>query len=153
MLMDIACFMHLCHTVCQFLQVHGAPDCLNGIRIGGLDPDLKLNKPRSECLQQFKILLPQKITADLKVKVGNTIIMLSNISPDLIGIIPVAVECTVHKLYLRHLSLNKKVQFFLRLFHTLDPDGTLDRGKTVTARKRAATDALIIQDLILQPIQ
>ena len=84
------------------------------------------------------------------MEIGDSVIMFLNVRPDLHCMRMITVECPVHKFYLRHFPVNKKLQF---LFHKLRiPEAKLlfHRGKTVTAGKRTATSRLIINDTVFK---
>ena len=64
---------------------------MDGIGIGRLHADLKLDKPRTKALEQGKILLPQKIPSNLEMKIGDAVIVCSDILPDPMRIAGIAV--------------------------------------------------------------
>src|SRR5699024_1003609 len=121
-----------------------------GFRIGRLYADLKLDETRTHPADQFQLILPEKIRRYLEMKVGNAVVMLQNILPDLHGVFMPAVKSTVHKFHLGDSVIQEKLQFLFYQTETAEPEFPVDGGKTVAAGKRASPAALIVYDPVLK---
>ena len=64
--------------------------------------------------------------------------------------IPLTVEGSVHKLDLRHLMVQEKLEFREYKFETPESHGLIDGRKAVTAGEWAAAAALVVDDPVLK---
>ena len=108
---DISKAVDLLYDSFQFLKIHGSPNSFDGLRIGGLYPDLQLCQSRTEAIQQGNLLFPQNIGGNLEMEVGDAIVMFINIPPDLHGMLVVTIERPVNELHLFYVLIQKKLQF------------------------------------------
>ena len=84
------------------------------------------------------------------MEVCDAIVMLFDVTPDCHAVSVIAVKRPVHKLDLRHFMIQEKLQFLLYQLHASKPHPLIDRRKAITARKRAASARLIIENTILK---
>ena len=76
--------------------------------------------------------------------------MFCDITPDRHCMIMLAVKCTIYKFHLRDLIINKKLQLFFYKFNIAESKFLINRRKTVTAGKGAASAAFIINDSVFK---
>ena len=118
-----------------------------------LHTDFQLHQTRPEACQKFQFILSQNIGRYLKMKICDTIVMFFDVLPDSHGMPMIAVKGTVNKLDLRHLMIQKKLQFLLYQLPASKPHRFVDRRQTITAPKRTAPARLIIDDPVLKAVQ
>ena len=135
MLMNIAAIPDPFGTLRHFFQIHGSSNGLYRFGICGLDTDFQLNEPRPHAGKQFKILLPQQVRGNLKMKIGYPIVMLQNILPDPVCMLVAAVKSSVHKLYLGRLLFQEKFQFLIYKGQAAETQFFLHGRKTIAAGK------------------
>ena len=150
MLMHIFSGIDPLNHIAQPVQIHLAPDCLNRIRIGTLHANLQLDQPRPHPADQVQLFLIQKICRNLKMKVGDTVVMLQNMLPDCHGMTLFRIKRTVHKLNLRHLLFQEKVQFRKHQLQIPETNRLINGGETVAAGKRTSAAAFIINNAVFK---
>ena len=153
MLMNIFTGFYPIHCPVHFLQTHGTMNLTNRISVGGLHPDLKLDQSRTHIRDQLQFVFSEQIRRNLKMKIRNAVIMFLNIFPDSHGMLMLTVKSTIYKFYLRHFSINKKLQFFVYKRQTAKPQLFVHGGQTVTAVKRTSTAGFIINDPVFKVLQ
>ena len=147
---DVPPFPDFSHNFLQPLPVSHAPDLLQGIRIGGLHADFQLYQTGTKAAKQRQLLLRQDICRDLKMEIGDTVVMLPDIAPDFHGMGMAAVKGAVHKLDLRHLFVQEKLKLLLDQFHIPKTHRFINGGQTIAAPVRAAAAGFVIDDAILK---
>ena len=136
---DIMPCMDLLHDLPKKPDIHMSVDLPDRLLIGRLYADLKLHSARSELIQKPDLLLIQNIRRDLKMKIGNAIVMCQQIFPDLHCMFFIAVKGTIYEFYLCHLLIEEKLQLPLHNGKIPQPDLLINGGQAVAAAKRAAT--------------
>ena len=119
---------------------------MQGLLIGGLNPDLQLHKSGTHIGENFKLFLCHNIRCHFKMKICDTIVMSFDIAPDFHGMSTIAVKGPVHKFYLRHLSVKEKLKLPLHLLHAAKADLSVHGGQAVNTPKRATSAGFIIKD-------
>ena len=122
----------------------------DSVGIRRLHANLQLNQSRPHGPHQFNLFLCQKICRYFKMKIGNTIIMLPDILPNLHRMTVTAVKCPVHKLHLGDLVFQEKLQFLFHQLQTSEAKLFIYGRQTVTAGERTSPAAFIIYDLMLK---
>ena len=150
MLVDISKAVDLLYDSFQFFKIHGSPNSFDGLRIGGLYPDLQLDQARAHGFHQSQFLLTEKVRGNFKMEVRDPVVMLCNIPPDCHGVVMFTVEGTVHKFDLWNFIINKKLQFFFYKFNIPEPELLIYGRKTVTAGKWTSPAALIINNAVFK---
>ena len=153
MLMDVPAAADSSHRMFQLFQVHCTPDCLKGHRVHRLNADFQLCQPRSETIQKRRLLLPQKVCGNLKMKVCDTIVMFQDVLPDRHCMGMAAIEGPVNKLYLSHFIVQKKLQLSFYDTNVTHPDTLFHRRQAIAAAKRTPPAGLVIQDFIFKRLQ
>ena len=153
MLVNISATPHTLDMLCQFCQIHFSADCLNRKQVRRLHADLKLNQARTKSAKKFKILFPQKISPDLKVKIRHSVIVFFDVFPYFVSMLVIAVKGTIDKFYLFHTVFQEKVQFVKYQIQRPQAHRFVDRRQTVAAGKWAATDRFIINDAVFHLLQ
>ena len=147
---DVPPFPDFSHNFLQPLPVSHAPDLLQGIRISGLHADFQLYQAGTKAAKQRQLFLCQNIRRDLKMEIGDTVVMLPDIAPDFHGMGMAAVKGAVHKLDLRHLFVQEKLKLLLDQFHIPKTHRFVNGGQTIAAPVRAAAAGFVIDDAILK---
>ena len=147
---DVPPFPDFSHNFLQPLPVSHAPDLLQGIRISGLHADFQLYQAGTKAAKQRQLFLCQNIRRDLKMEIGDTVVMLPDIAPDFHGMGMAAVKGTVHKLDLRYLFVQEKLKLLLDQFHIPKTHRFVNGGQTIAAPVRAAAAGFVIDDAILK---
>ena len=138
------------HSGLKLRKVHFPPDLPDGIRIGGLDADLQLNESGPHPADHFQLLLVEQIRRHLKMKVGDTVVMIQDMLPDPQGMLPPAVKGPVHEFYLGDLPFQKEIQLLFHQRKAPEPHRLVDGGQAVAAGKGTAAAALIINDPVFK---
>ena len=84
------------------------------------------------------------------MKIGDPVVMLRNIPPDLHGMVMLAVESTIHKFDLRNFIINKKLQFLFYKLNITEPKLLIYGRKAIAAGKGASPAALIINNAVFK---
>ena len=150
---DIMPCVDLLHDLPEKPDIHMPVDLPYRFLIGRLYADLKLYSARSELIQKPDLLLIQNISGDLKMEIGDAIVMRKQIFPDLHGMFFITVKGTVYEFYLCHLLIKEKLQFTLHNGKIPQPDLLIDGRQAVAAAERTAAARLIIQDLVFKLFQ
>ena len=153
MLVNILKTMDAVYNPCQLRKIHSPVDSTNSVRICGLYTDFQLDQPRTHGAHQFQFIFPQQICGNLKVEIGNSIIMVFYVLPDGHCMIVPAIKGSVHKFHLWHFCINKKLQFPVYKRKTAKPQLLVYRRQAVTAGKRAATAGFVINDPVFKILQ
>ena len=97
---DIAHFQQLFHIVEHriyvFFPVYGS----QSFRIAGLDSDFKLEQSGSCLSEKIQCGLIQQVRTDLKVEVGNTVVIFHQIAENLAGALFIVVKRSVDEFHL-----------------------------------------------------
>ena len=114
-LMNVVIFLNFLHLFSNLIKLHRPMNFSDSVGIRRLHANLQLNQSRlmAPSIQSLPL------SEDLQIfqnEIGNTIIMLSDILPNLHCMTVTAVKCPVHKLHLGDLVFQEKLQF---LFHQL----------------------------------
>ena len=96
----------------QSAKIHLAANAGNRLRVCGLDADFKLYEPRPEFAEQLKIFFPQKVSADFKMKIRDSIVMLPDKFPYPVCMLMAAVKRAVYEFDLPDPVFKKKPDFF-----------------------------------------
>ena len=91
-----------------------------------LHTNFHLNRTRSQCPKQLKLLLRYQIRLNLKMKICNSIIMLPDISPDFHCMLMITIKGSVHKFDLCNLIVKKELQFPLNHFQIPESYGFIN---------------------------
>ena len=137
---------------CNLFKFHCPVNLTYRIQVGRLHTDFQLDQPWPHGFYQFHFFFIQKVCRNLKMEIGNAVIMLFDITPDCHGVIMFAVKCTVYKFNLRYFMIDKKLQFFFYQFQITEPQTLIYRRKTITARKWTSTACLIINNLMFKKL-
>ena len=105
--MDVFGFVQGAADVQQPFGVGGAADLPNGVRIGGLNADLELEQSAPYRGEKVDHLLVDQMGGQLKVEIGDAVVMFCQILPDGHGVLLGAVEGAVHKLDLVDFGIEK----------------------------------------------
>ena len=116
MLVNILKTMDAVYNPCQLRKIHSPVDSTNSVRICGLYTDFQLDQPRTHGAHQFQFIFPQQICGNLKVEIGNSIIMIFYVLPDGHCMIVLTIKGSVHKFHLWHFVIQEKLKFFLYQF-------------------------------------
>ena len=151
--MDVPSLPQPPHVFLKPRPVRGPPDRPQGVRIGGLHADLQLQKAGTKAPKQLQLLLRQNIRRDLKMEIGDAVVMLPEITPDLHGMGMAAVKGAVHELDLRHPFIQKKLKLLLHPRRIPETHRFINGGQTVAAAVRAAPAGFIIDDPVPKRIR
>ena len=149
MLMDISAIFDLLHDFRQSRKIHITINGTDGLWIGGLDTDFKLEQPLPHSFQEINGFLVNQIRCNFKVEIGHAIVMFMKIFPDCHGMTFFTVECTVDEFHLGHIFIQKFLQIRQHLIQRHKPHTIFHRRQAVSAMIRASSGRFIIYDLIL----
>ena len=124
------------YIVIEFRQMHLPPNGFQRVRIRRLNPDFQLDKPRTERLEQSKFRLIQKIRADLEMKIGNSLVMVTQITPDCHRALMITVKCPVYELDLRHFPVDEILQLPEHSLDISETDMFVNGAETIGAVER-----------------
>ena len=148
-LMDIAVFPDFSHGLLQALKIHDPSDFPDSGRIGGLNPDLQLDKPGPHLSHNVQLFIIYQVRGYLKMKICHPVVVVQNVFPYLQTMFLVTVERPVHKLHLPRPVFQKKIQLPLHQGQTAETDRLFYGGQAVTAGIGTSPAALIIEDPVL----
>ena len=104
-MVDISSLMDAQHRLPQPGQVRRTLDGLQSFWVSGLNADFKLEQTGPDGGEKGEHLLVQELRRQLKVEVGDAVVVLRQIPPDCHGVVLGAVEGPVHQLDLAHACL------------------------------------------------
>ena len=93
--------------------------------------------------------LINEVSGQLKVEVGDAVVVLHKVFPDAHGVFLLAVEGAVHELDLRNLGIKEDLQIRAGLLQRHVAYGFDDGAETVAAAEGTAADALEVDDFVL----
>ena len=153
MQVDVFGFVQFAADREQALGVGGAADFPNGVRIGRLYANFKLEQSAANRLEKFDHLIVNQVSSQFKMEVGDAVVMFRKILPDCHGIFFGTVEGPVYKFDLTYPCIQKLLQplEYHRKRHVANPSRY--RGETVTAPERTAADGFKVKNLVGQRLQ
>ena len=110
-LVNILKTMNAVYDFCQPWEIHGTVNGTDSVRICGLYSNLQLDQSRAHSAHQLQFILPDQVCGNLKMEVGDSIVVILYVLPDGHRMVMLAVKGSVHKFYLRHLVIQEKLQF------------------------------------------
>ena len=120
------------------------------IQICALHADLELYKSRTHALKDLDFFFAQKVGRDLKMEIRDVVVVFRDETPDRLRTIVVAVECAVDKLHLRHLLIEKKLQFAEYERKASEAGCLVNGGQAVTAVEWASSGRFVIHDPVFE---
>ena len=148
MLMNISPFFDLFYDTCQFIKIHISVDGMDGMGIGGLHTDFKLEQAFSYVFQKINGLLIDDICRDFKMEIGHTIIVFIEIFPDCHSMAFLTVKSSIDEFHLRYFCIQKFLQVRQNFFQRNKANTLLYRRQAVATLIRAATRTFIVNNLI-----
>ena len=118
---------------CNLFKFHCPVNLTYRIQVGRLHTDFQLDQSRAHSAHQLQFILPDQVCGNLKMEVGDSIVVILYVLPDGHRMVMLAVKCTVYKFNLRYFMIDKKLQFFFYQFQITEPQTLIYRRKTITA--------------------
>ena len=153
MLVDIPCLLDVAKRILQTGQIHRAADFTDRRHMRGLDADFQLHQAWAQGRQQYKLFFRQQIGGNLKMEVGNAIVMVFDILPDCHCVSMATIKGTVYKFYLRHSMIQEKLQFFPHQGKGTETQAFLYGRQAIAAGKGAAAAGLVVDDTVFKCFQ
>ena len=148
--MDIPAFLDPPHLIRNDFKIRSPVDCSQNRSVCRLDTDLQLYQAGPQAIQKVNLLLIQKVCRDLKMKIRNAIILFFQETEKFFCPGMIHIKGPVHKFHLGNPMFQKKCQFLFHTRKTSEAHPLVNRRKTITAGKRAASATFIIDDPVLK---